>query len=110
MTRSNALIRFICKSVVPIAAAWLLYCVFRSACMKDGQFDYIWLWILCGMPFGFYRMTLLVVPGGTSLGGGMALFVINFFIGGAVGGFVLLWRLIVAVCYIPLTAYWLIVG
>lgn len=44
------------------------------------------------------------------LGGGIALFALNFIIGGVIGGFVLAWRLIVAVWYVPLTVYRLIVG
>ena len=48
--------------------------------------------------------------GGGSLGGGIALFALNFIIGGVIGGFVLAWRLIVAVWYVPLTVYRLIVG
>ena len=47
---------------------------------------------------------------GHSFGGSIALFVFNFIIGGVIGGFVLLWRLIVAVWYVPLTAYRMIIG
>lgn len=36
--------------------------------------------------------------GRSSLGGGIALFVLNFILAGIIGGFVLAWRLIVAVC------------
>ena len=39
-----------------------------------------------------------------------ALFVLNFIIGGLIGGFVLAWRLLVAVWYVPLTIYRLIMG
>ena len=42
-------------------------------------------------------MCLWIVPGGGSLGGGIALFALNFIIGGVIGGFILAWRLIVAV-------------
>ena len=80
--------------------------------MKNGELDYVWLWILCGLPFGLHRMCLWIVPGGGSLGVGIALFALNFIIGGVIGGFVLAWRLIVAVWYVPLTIYradyWLI--
>ena len=51
-------------------------------------------------------MCVWIVPGGGSLGGGAALFVLNFII----GGFVLVWRLLVAAWYVPLTIYRLIVG
>lgn len=109
MTRSEAVKAFFVKSVLPVAAALLLYCIFKSACMKGGELDYVWLWILCGLPFGIHRMCVWIVPGGGSLDGA-ALFVLNFIIGGLIGGFVLVWRLLVAAWYVPLTIYHLIVG
>ena len=110
MTRSEAVKAFFVKSVLPVAAALLLYCIFKSACMRDGELDLLWLWILCGLPFSVHRMCLWIVPGGGSFGGGIALFALNFILGGVIGGFVLAWRLLVAVCYVPITAYRLIVG
>ena len=101
MTRSEAVKSFIIKSVLPVAAALLLYCIFKSACMKGGELDYVWLWILCGLPFGLHRMCLWIVPGGAPLGGGITLFTLNFIISGVIGGFVLIWRLIVAAWYVP---------
>ena len=110
MTRKEAVFHFFRKSVVPVAGAALLVCIFKSACMKDGAVDYLWLWILCGLPFGLHRMWLWFVPGSSSMGGGIALFALNFIIGGIIGGAILAWRLIVAIWYVPLTAYRLIVG
>ena len=74
MTRSEAIKAFFFKSVLPVIVALILYCIFKSACMKNGELDYVWLWILCGLPFGLHRMCLWIVPGGGSLGGGIALF------------------------------------
>ena len=51
-----------------------------------------------------------VLAGLVLLGGGAALFVLNFVIGGIIGGFVLVWRLLVAAWYVPFTIYRLIVG
>lgn len=108
MTRSEAVKAFFIKSVLPVAAAMLLYCIFKSACMKGGELDYVWLWIFCSLPFGLHRMCLWIIPGGGSFGG-LALFALNFILGGVIGGFVLAWRLIVAVWYVPITAYRLII-
>lgn len=110
MTRGAAIKDFFIKSILPVTVAMLLYFIFKSACMKDGALDYVWLWILCGLPFGLHRMYLWIIPGGRSFGGGLAVFALNFIIGGVIGGFVLTWRLIVAVWYVPLTAYRLITG
>ena len=97
MARKEAVFQFFRKSVIPVASVALLVCIFKSACMKDGAVDYLWLWILCGLPFGLHWMCFWFVPGGNSMGGGIALFAMNFIIGGIIGGFVLVWRLIVAV-------------
>ena len=110
MTRTEAIKEFFKKAVLPVAIAGLLYCIFKSACIRNGELDLLWLWILCGLPFGIHRMCVWIVPGGSSLGGGAALFALNFIIGGLIGGFVLVWRLLVAAWYVPLTIYRLIVG
>lgn len=110
MTRGEAIKDFFCKTILPVAAAALLYCIFRSACVKTGELDYLWLWILCGLPFGIWRLRLWIIPDGGSLGSGIALFALNFILAGIIGGFVLVWRLIVAVWYVPLTVWRLIVG
>lgn len=104
MTKSEVIKEFFKKSVLPVAVAALLYCIFKSACTKDGVTDYVWLSILCGLPFGIPRMFAWIVPGG-SLGTALPLFLLNFIIGGVIGGFVLVWRLLVAAWYIPLTIY-----
>ena len=104
MTKSEVIKEFFKKSVLPVAVAALLYCIFKSACTKDGVTDYVWLFILCGLPFGIPRMFAWIVPGG-SLGTALPLFLLNFIIGGVIGGFVLVWRLLVAAWYIPLTIY-----
>ena len=110
MTRGDALKDFCIKSILPMAVAMLLFCFFKSACTKDGITDHVWLWLLCGLPFGLHRMCLWIIPGGRSFGGSIALFVFNLIIGGVIGVFVLVWRLIVAVWCVPLTAYRLIRG
>ena len=104
MTKSEVIKEFFKKSVLPVAVAALLYCIFKSACTKDGVTDYVWLFILCGLPFGIPRMFAWIVPSG-SLGTALPLFLLNFIIGGVIGGFVLVWLLLVAAWYIPLTIY-----
>ena len=59
MTRGEALKDFFRKTILPVASAALLYCIFRSACVKNGELDYLWLWILCGLPFGIWRLAAL---------------------------------------------------
>lgn len=104
MTRTEAIKDFFKKAVLPVAIAGLLYCIFKSACIRDGELDLLWLWILCGLPFGIHRMCVWIVPGG-SFGTALPLFLLNFVIGGVIGGFVLVWCLMVAAWYVFLTIY-----
>ena len=46
MTRTEAIKEFFKKAVLPIAIAGLLYCIFKSACIRNGELDLLWLWIL----------------------------------------------------------------
>ena len=110
MTRGEAIRQFLVKSILPVASTLMLICIFKSACMKNGTLDYVWLWILCGLPFGLHRMRLWIIPGDRSFGGGIATFAFNFIIGGVIGGVVLIWRLLVAAWYVPLTVYRLVVA
>lgn len=109
MMKSEIIKDFLKKSVLPVAVAALLYCIFKSACTKNGEINYMWLFVLCGLPFGIPRMFMWIVPGG-SLGTALPLFLLNFVIGGIIGGFVLVWRLLVAAWYVPLTIYRFIVS
>ena len=107
MSRSQILKQFFFKSVVPITVALLLFFIFRSACTKDGQLNYLWLWILCGVPFGIRRMFFWIIPGGSMasfISQGLAVLVL----GGIIGGFVLAWKLIIAIVYIPNTIFKLV--
>ena len=79
MTRTEAIKEFFKKAVLPVAIAGLLYCIFKSACIRNGELDLLWLWILCGLPLGIHRMCVWIVPGG-----GAALFALNFIIGGLI--------------------------
>lgn len=110
MTRGEAIKAFLRNCLLPITAAVLLFFIFKSACTKDGSVDYFLLWLLCGLPFGIHRMFLWIIPGGRSFGGGITVFVLNFLIGAVIGGFVLVWRLLVTLWYVPLTMYRLING
>lgn len=109
MTRGEAIKQFLTKSILPTAVTFLLVYIFQSSCMRDGELDYMWLWVLCGTPFGFHTMCLLIIHGGNSFGGGIAFAAFGLVISGIIGCFVLVWRLLVAAWYVPLTIYRLFV-
>ena len=79
--------------------------VFKSVFTKNGETEYFYVWLCCGIPFGIRRMFVWLVPHGYDLGGTVGMIAVNFIIGGLIGGVILTWRLVVAVWYIPLTIY-----
>lgn len=102
MTRLQITKGFIIKTIIPILFAILLYSMFINLCTNSaGTVDYMKLFILCGIPFGITRLAVFPIFG---INGLLATLIFSFFIGGAIGGIILIWRLLVALYYIPLTA------
>ena len=107
MTRTDILIRFIKKSIAPIITAILLYNLFAGLCIANGSVNYMYLLMLCGIPFGIRFMFTLPVFIGDP-GAGIFMTAANIAIGAVIGGIILIWKLLVAVCYVPYTAVKLI--
>lgn len=103
MTKSEIIKDFLKKSVLTFAVAFVLYWFFISLCTKNGETDYLLLWILCGIPFGIRRMFMWLIPHNYDLAGTIGIWALNFIVGGIIGGFILIWRIAVAIYYIPLT-------
>ncbi|SCI50741.1 Uncharacterised protein [uncultured Roseburia sp.] len=94
---------FVKKVIAPVGAAAILAALFYPLCVENGQCDYLKLWIFMGIPFGIHRMFLWIIPKGFDIGGTVGMFVFNLLVGGVIGGFVLAWRLLMAVCYLVKT-------
>ena len=109
MTRCGIVKDFIAKSIFPILFALLLYHLFYGASVQYGTVNYMYLLMLCGIPFGIRFMFTLPIFFG-NMGFGIAMLCFNIAIGALLGGFVLLWKIITALWYVPLTAVRLIRG
>ena len=107
MTRTDILIKFIKKSIAPILVAILLYNLFAGFCIANGSVNYMYLLMLCGIPFGIRFMFTLPIFIGNS---GVSIFMTaaNIEIGAVIGGIILIWKLLVAIFYVPYTAVKLI--
>ena len=102
MTKLQITKDFIIKTIIPILFAIFLYSMFINICTDSaGTVDYMKLFILCGIPFGITRLAVFPIFGVNGL---LATLIFSFIIGGAIGGIILIWRLIIALYYIPLTA------
>ena len=101
MTKFQITKDFIVKTVMPVLFAVFLYSMFINLCRAKGTVDYTKLFILCGIPFGITKMFVFPIGCGTY---GLAMLIFSIAAGGVIGGIILIWRLIVALWYVPLTA------
>ena len=102
MTKADILTTFMKKSVCPVLLAAILYTLFFQLAVQYGTVNYMYLFMLCGIPFGIRFMFMLPMFFG-NLGTGIAMGCFNVAIGALIGGFILIWKLLVAVWYIPVT-------
>ena len=107
MTKTDIWKDFLKKTIVPVAVALLLYSIFSRIFVENGMVDFFLVWIACGIPFGIGKMFTLI-PIGFGISGTVGVVALNVVLGGLIGGIILIYRLAVAVWYLPLTVYRLI--
>ena len=105
MTRAEIWKDFFKKTVLTVLITGVLFYWGKILFVKDGQIEYFYVALFCGIPFGIRRMFVWLVPFGHDLAATVGIFALNFIVGGIIGIFVLAWKLIVAAWYIPLTIY-----
>ena len=105
MTRGEIWKDFFKKTVLPAVIALFLFSMFKNVFTENGETNYFYIWLCCGIPFGIRRMFVWLVPHGYDLGGTVGIVALNFILGGLIGGVILIWRLVCAAWYIPLTVY-----
>lgn len=108
MTRGTIIKDFFKNTVLTVVIAYLLFTWGKILFIHDGQGEYFYVALFCGVPFGIRRMFLWLVPFGHDITFTIGIFAVNIIIGGIIGIFVLAWKLIVAAWYIPLTIYRLV--
>ena len=104
MNRREIMTDFLKKAVLPIVIALLLFSIFSRIFTENGVRDYFLIWLACGVPFGIGKMFTLI-PIGFGIAGTVGVVALNIVLGGLIGGVILIWRLAVAVWYIPLSIY-----
>lgn len=107
MTKKEIWMDFLKKTVVSVVAVLLLYSIFSRIFVEDDKIDLFLVWIACGVPFGIGKMFTLI-PIGFGISGTVGVVALNIVLGGLIGGVILIYRLAVAVWYLPLTVYRLI--
>ena len=107
MNRREIMTDFLKKAVLPIVIALLLFSVFSRIFTENGARDYFLIWLACGVPFGIGKMFTLI-PIGFDISGTVGVVALNLVLGGLIGGVILIWKLAVALWYLPLTIYRLV--
>lgn len=105
MTRGEIWKDFFKRTVLPVIIAWFLFSMFKNVFTNNGETNYFYVWLCCGIPFGIRRMFVWLVPHGYDIGGTVGIVALNFILGGIIGGVILIWRLVCAAWYIPLTVF-----
>ena len=106
MTKSDVMKEFLKKTVIPVVVALFLFSMF-SRIVENGAPDYFLIWLACGVPFGIGKMFTLI-PIGFGISGTVGVVALNLVLGGLIGGVILIWKLAVAIWYLPLTIYRLV--
>ncbi len=76
---------------VIIVWAITCYCICRS---EEG-FQYFVYWIIMGFPFGFRKLSMLLVPKGFGIAGSIGVLALDAIIAGLIGGIFLIKKVIV---------------
>ena len=101
MTKSDVMKEFLKKTVIPVVVALFLFSMF-SVFRRNGAPDYFLIWLACGVPFGIGKMFTLI-PIGFGISGTVGVVALNLVLGGLIGGVILIWKLAVAIWYLPLS-------
>ena len=107
MTKKEIAITFLKKSVLPVVITLFFYSIFSRIFVDNGTLDLFLIWLACGVPFGIGKMFTLI-PIGFGISGTVGVVALNIVLGGLIGGVILIYRLAMAVWYLPLTIYRLI--
>lgn len=104
MTKTDIMKDFLRKTVLPVILALFLYSIFSRIFVDNGVKDFFLIWLACGVPFGIGKMFRLI-PIGFGISGTVGVVALNIVLGGLVGGVILIYKLAVAVWYLPLSIY-----
>ena len=102
VTRFDVATEFVKRTIAPILTTIIMYNLFIGFIAVGEPINYMYLLMFCGIPFGIRFMFMLPI---FIKAPGLAIFAMcfNITIGAFIGGFILIWKLIVAVYYLPLS-------
>ena len=81
------------RLVMTVGIAMLVVILLRPLYMNGAECNWLLLWILVGIPFGFHRL-MIMIPKGYDLSGTIGFFVFGILISGVIGGFCFIFNVI----------------
>lgn len=86
--------RVLFNIVTPLSVMvlWMITCY--PVCNKAEGFDYFLYWVMVGCPYGIRKMCMFLIPRNFGIAGSMGVFALNCIVGGLIGGFVVLIKII----------------
>lgn len=86
--------RVLFNIVIPLSVMvlWMITCY--PVCNKAEGFDYFLYWIMVGCPYGIRKMCMFLIPRNFGIAGSMGVLALNCIVGGLIGGFVLIIKVI----------------
>ena len=91
--------------LIPVAIALFMAFICQPLYLVDGTCNYTLLWLLIGIPFGIRKMVLWILPGKHDLGTTIGLLVLCVLIGGFIGIFVFLSRIVAGIISTAVLVY-----
>lgn len=86
--------RLLKKVILPAAAISMWILLSSLICRQADDFNFFLFWIIAGVPFGIRRMCIWLVPWNYGISSSIGVLALNLVIGGLIGGFVLLTKII----------------
>ena len=108
MTRGEIWKDFFKKVIIPVILIAILFYFGENIFTQNGETNYFYVWLFCGVPFGIRRMFLWLIPVNHDFTTTVEIFAVNIIVGGLIGCIVIVWQLLVAAWYIPFMIYRLV--
>lgn len=100
---------FFKRIVLFVVIVLFLFFMFKNVFIEDGQINYFYVWLCCGIFFGICCMFVWFVLYGYDIVGMVGIVVFNFILGGIIGGVILIWWFVVVIWYIFFMIYCLFI-
>ena len=85
MTRKEIWKDFFKKVMIPVLLTGFLFYWGTKIFTQNGETNYFYVWLFCGVPFGIRRMFLWLIPINHDFTATVGIFAVNIIAGGLIG-------------------------